>query len=137
MRSRFYFVFFFSSRRRHTRSLCDWSSDVCSSDLLVRSTDNCVHRQGVDAKGRDSPPEAFRVDHHQECTVARAPAGGNLTVPASRFGEASARKAQDAGRGTESRSGIKRKESSRYRRRCEKHLLLNKPSGGPIHGSAV
>src|SRR5260221_330546 len=26
------FVFFFSSRRRHTRSLCDWSSDVCSSD---------------------------------------------------------------------------------------------------------
>src|SRR5690349_24719819 len=27
-------VFFFSSRRRHTRSLRDWSSDVCSSDLL-------------------------------------------------------------------------------------------------------
>src|SRR5437588_13123252 len=27
------FLFFFSSRRRHTRSLCDWSSDVCSSDL--------------------------------------------------------------------------------------------------------
>src|SRR6266496_4913460 len=26
-------VFFFSSRRRHTRSLRDWSSDVCSSDL--------------------------------------------------------------------------------------------------------
>src|SRR5437588_3183134 len=28
-------MFFFSSRRRHTRSLCDWSSDVCSSDLLT------------------------------------------------------------------------------------------------------
>src|SRR2546421_8879630 len=27
-------VFFFSSRRRHTRSDRDWSSDVCSSDLL-------------------------------------------------------------------------------------------------------
>src|SRR5260221_356611 len=27
-----YVCFFFSSRRRHTRSLCDWSSDVCSSD---------------------------------------------------------------------------------------------------------
>src|SRR5437588_835874 len=26
-------LFFFSSRRRHTSSLCDWSSDVCSSDL--------------------------------------------------------------------------------------------------------
>src|SRR5215211_4308831 len=27
-------LFFFSSRSRHTRSLCDWSSDVCSSDLI-------------------------------------------------------------------------------------------------------
>src|SRR2546430_4553050 len=26
-------IFFFSSRRRHTRFDCDWSSDVCSSDL--------------------------------------------------------------------------------------------------------
>src|SRR5256886_12969623 len=28
--------FFFSSRRRHTRFDCDWSSDVCSSDLTRR-----------------------------------------------------------------------------------------------------
>src|SRR5258705_6730578 len=28
-----FFLFFFSSRRRHTRCLSDWSSDVCSSDL--------------------------------------------------------------------------------------------------------
>src|SRR6266481_8731580 len=28
-----YLLFFFSSRRRHTRWNCDWSSDVCSSDL--------------------------------------------------------------------------------------------------------
>src|SRR5205814_7746428 len=28
-------LFFFSSRRRHTRCLSDWSSDVCSSDLAV------------------------------------------------------------------------------------------------------
>src|SRR6266480_6443338 len=27
--------FFFSSRRRHTRLTCDWSSDVCSSDLVA------------------------------------------------------------------------------------------------------
>src|SRR6266511_5433105 len=31
------FFFFFSSRRRHTRFSRDWSSDVCSSDLIVRS----------------------------------------------------------------------------------------------------
>src|SRR5256886_16334387 len=30
------FFFFFSSRRRHTRFDCDWSSDVCSSDLVWR-----------------------------------------------------------------------------------------------------
>src|SRR5256886_3826007 len=29
------FSFFFSSRRRHTRFDCDWSSDVCSSDLYA------------------------------------------------------------------------------------------------------
>src|SRR2546430_4531369 len=28
--------FFFSSRRRHARFDCDWSSDVCSSDLTLR-----------------------------------------------------------------------------------------------------
>src|SRR2546426_10106168 len=31
----FLFFFFFSSRRRHTRLQGDWSSDVCSSDLLL------------------------------------------------------------------------------------------------------
>src|SRR2546430_6027097 len=39
--------FFFSSRRRHTRFDCDWSSDVCSSDLLaggaVASDHNPTH----------------------------------------------------------------------------------------------
>ena len=31
----FFFFFFFSSRRRHTRLVSDWSSDVCSSDLIL------------------------------------------------------------------------------------------------------
>src|SRR6266702_5670002 len=31
------FVFFFSSRRRHTRWPRDWSSDVCSSDLCLEA----------------------------------------------------------------------------------------------------
>src|SRR3989475_6525356 len=38
--------FFFSSRRRHTRFDCDWSSDVCSSDLetcVVRFTTDIPH----------------------------------------------------------------------------------------------
>src|SRR5690242_21039729 len=40
----FVFFFFFSSRRRHTRLTCDWSSDVCSSDLtcfrIMRESDS-------------------------------------------------------------------------------------------------
>src|SRR6266480_6276213 len=34
--------FFFSSRRRHTRLTCDWSSDVCSSDLSVTTLSRTV-----------------------------------------------------------------------------------------------
>src|SRR5205814_7150718 len=61
--------FFFSSRRRHTRCLSDWSSDVCSSDLIcgghiggweLGSADGCyvlatpgkVDRQGLLLGGR-------------------------------------------------------------------------------------
>ena len=38
--------FFFSSRRRHTRSKRDWSSDVCSSDLLELIADGGIHQVG-------------------------------------------------------------------------------------------
>src|SRR3712207_8669409 len=44
-------MFFFSSRRRHTRYWRDWSSDVCSSDLrtklAVRSTVPSVNAKGA------------------------------------------------------------------------------------------
>src|SRR5256886_8316764 len=39
--------FFFSSRRRHTRFDCDWSSDVCSSDLHILYLRNLVPRRIV------------------------------------------------------------------------------------------
>src|SRR6267142_4256737 len=42
----FIFFFFFSSRRRHTRLTCDWSSDVCSSDLVVWSDAESVAWSG-------------------------------------------------------------------------------------------
>src|SRR5699024_11641459 len=40
-----YTTFYFSSRRRHTRSKRDWSSDVCSSDLgdLIQGTPFMTH----------------------------------------------------------------------------------------------
>ena len=47
-------MFFFSSRRRHTRLRRDWSSDVCSSDLnanlSVRVTDEFMEAVKKDAK---------------------------------------------------------------------------------------
>src|SRR6266496_6034712 len=43
-----FIFFFFSSRRRHTRSLRDWSSDVCSSDLdQLETGDSTAQELGV------------------------------------------------------------------------------------------
>src|SRR5438874_5067295 len=42
-----YEFFFFSSRRRHTRSLRDWSSDVCSSVLLAEGPDCMFARRAA------------------------------------------------------------------------------------------
>src|SRR5256886_9283634 len=61
------FFFFFSSRRRHTRFDCDWSSDVCSSDLLSTFFER-LRQFGLEGKallyardrGRGAGPDAFR-----------------------------------------------------------------------------
>src|SRR2546430_17316486 len=68
----FLFFFFFSSRRRHTRFDCDWSSDVCSSDLGVELDGTAQKRpqvfglgeraQLVEAGDRKSGVEGKRVD---------------------------------------------------------------------------
>src|SRR6266481_942890 len=52
----FFYFFFFSSRRRHTRWNCDWSSDVCSSDLLLGLA------QDVQPRG----PRHLQVRNHQQ-----------------------------------------------------------------------
>src|SRR2546430_9734394 len=41
------YFFFFSSRRRHTRFDCDWSSDVCSSDLLPIALPDAEAREAL------------------------------------------------------------------------------------------
>src|ERR1035438_10565538 len=47
-------LLFFSSRRRHTRCLSDWSSDVCSSDLEFKMDKTC--NIGVGIGKRSFPP---------------------------------------------------------------------------------
>src|SRR6266480_7669597 len=57
MNEYYFFFFFFSSRRRHTILTCDWSSDVCSSDLAVHQHEHVGSRIALDAHHR-----AGRVD---------------------------------------------------------------------------
>src|SRR5260370_5648274 len=55
----FFVFFFFSSRRRHTRFKCDWSSDVCSSDLCERISvrlSSKLTARGRDVGGADAIP---------------------------------------------------------------------------------
>src|SRR3989449_5092022 len=49
--------FFFSSRRRHTRCSRDWSSDVCSSDIMIRHT-RCSRDWSSDVCSSDLVPLA-------------------------------------------------------------------------------
>src|SRR2546430_8757240 len=58
-------TFFFSSRRRHTRFDCDWSSDVCSSDLYAGSIWQTVRSSGRRYSERDAMADfAGRSEEH-------------------------------------------------------------------------
>src|SRR5260370_9041211 len=65
----FYFVvfFFFSSRRRHTRFKCDWSSDVCSSDLFLADLVEGVDHQA--RRGRHLPQGQQEISAAVRCRV--------------------------------------------------------------------
>src|SRR5207248_7844286 len=57
--------FFFSSRRRHTRSYGDWSSDVCSSDLVGGGS--------AHAQGGPGFPHLLDSSRRQPCRCASGP----------------------------------------------------------------
>src|SRR5437762_3602756 len=63
-------IFFFSSRRRHTRYIDDWSSDVCSSDL-----DRHVHDDPINpgVKRRTSPKTLNRFPRFEEAVLSKVP----------------------------------------------------------------
>src|SRR5688500_20250280 len=66
---RLFLLFFFSSRRRHTRLQGDWSSDVCSSDL----GSSCWTRRGC-LLG-DAPPAGAWVSRGRASSPSRRPRG--------------------------------------------------------------
>src|SRR2546422_3079435 len=63
----FVFFFFFSSRRRHTRCSRDWSSDVCSSDLIRWSAAHQLDRSRQPAVR----PERRRQRQHRRLRARR------------------------------------------------------------------
>src|SRR6266705_3603586 len=68
------FVFFFSSRRRHTRSYGDWSSDVCSSDLMIEPSG--IRPWRVAPRPRTASSVARRSEERRvgkECRARGAP----------------------------------------------------------------
>src|SRR5205807_10083383 len=73
------FNFFFSSRRRHTRLQGDWSSDVCSSDLLHRARLSRDHYATDREEGRRGGGDDLPPFHEQAALLQRAvPHGGSL-----------------------------------------------------------
>src|SRR5688572_12535698 len=68
----FFFFFFFSSRRRHTRFDCDWSSDVCSSDLHVLLREAAVVERGLYRRGVLPVPRLAQVAEVAERVHLRA-----------------------------------------------------------------
>src|SRR6266704_4957410 len=78
------FFFFFSSRRRHTRSKRDWSSDVCSSDLVNVVVGN---RSEVEvAVGTAEPEEAARRLLARGVEIAFVKKGGDGVLVATADG---------------------------------------------------
>src|SRR5437899_7003897 len=72
----FFFFFFFSSRRRHTRCLSDWSSDVCSSDLGPRRAARRGRRSGgcrPSGRARRAAPDPGRARRPRPCGGSRPP----------------------------------------------------------------
>src|SRR5699024_12008420 len=78
-------LFFFSSRRRHTRSKRDWSSDVCSSDLrwaTARKMDRLrIRERSSDARNRPLN-SAIRNDLRNVAIVAHVDHGKTTLVDA-------------------------------------------------------
>src|SRR4051812_50195812 len=72
-----YFFFFFSSRRRHTRLTCDWSSDVCSSDLWrVRQVPaGGLHRHRPAGAGRAGAGHHHRSEERRVGEEGRSTGG--------------------------------------------------------------
>src|SRR5699024_12000467 len=96
--------FFFSSRRRHTRSKRDWSSDVCSSDLTVYTTaDRSATKSPSTGERLSARGDRHRVDVHHR---VRAPASGVAASLSRREGGRAEQRSEERRVGKEGGSGV-------------------------------
>src|SRR5256886_1054350 len=103
--------FFFSSRRRHTGFDCDWSSDVCSSDLRI---ERAVARPPEEEEQERHADRAGDVAPRQHCQAEESPRrggrgrddGDGSRVPAKCGREGEARQVDDAVRGRDEQRQI-------------------------------
>src|SRR5258705_1577405 len=113
----FFFFFFFSSRRRHTRCLSDWSSDVCSSDLItltngtwsgdvaaLRADETNINRGNVNfyawlqsAPAKNGTSDPFVV-HPGALARVQIVVPGETVLPGSPSGKTGSPASQSAGR---------------------------------------
>src|SRR5207237_7003896 len=91
---------FFSGRRRHTRFKCDWSSDVCSSDLVADAMSRQVDRElalaRLRGKVRGGPEAATELAPLVDAllgTLGRTPAAAHVSFDGAvpQIGRASCR----------------------------------------------
>src|SRR5437867_8710773 len=90
--------FFFSSRRRHTRSYGDWSSDVCSSDLIEKAHPDVWNMLlQIMEEGRLTDIVGRVIDFKNSILIMTTNIGATEISERRQFGLAAARKTdQDA-----------------------------------------
>src|SRR2546430_8084558 len=105
--------FFFSSRRRHTRFDCDWSSDVCSSDLsLLHHFHTIAHSQRQRFLYKDVLARTERGDGHAGMRLGGSRDGDGLHCGIiQKIGRASCR-----GRGEISGGGVSFKKKKKKKK---------------------
>src|SRR5256885_11884884 len=74
-------VFFFSSRRRHTRLQGDWSSDVCSSDLVAKTMPPWFADPHTGPFANDRSLTQDQIDTIARWVDAGAPEGNPAAAP--------------------------------------------------------
>src|SRR5271165_202983 len=117
------YVFFFSSRRRHTRFSRDWSSDVCSSDLPPERMDEIPQILQTVGEGKS-------VEHFESVRVTRDGRRLNVSITVSPIRDA---EGKIVGASTIARDITAQKRAEDQLRQSQKMEAVGRLAGGIAH----